>query len=402
ETQANIENTEQTSAHAEATDNTVQIATESTETTSTDRASESITSDQTASEQVTTETQSSIENTEQTSTQSEATDSTEQTTSEPTETTSTDSTSESTSSEQTTSEQVTTDSESDTSEESIYAYDDKTTLYNLSLSSDMDTVPESHSIQLSPRGIHGDGSSSSLIGKPLVWHVSDSYVASVNESGELTGNARGTTTVSFTIDGLTSNAITITVTTGLLPCGGQINDTDMYNAGGYCLKVIEGYSGEAVNKLFTATPSLEVMDKLGYKLDDSRYNYGRSYGATYRETRIEGEFARFRYDGWGWQDNPENADFGRYGQLDRYCEELGTLKFLGRTNWKRPTRYELYSLVYSLGDLTANYGWPAYYEYWTNHPAKESRFYSVDLVNNITKSHSTGLKNYASCVSYND
>ncbi|RTZ23216.1 hypothetical protein EKN09_10020, partial [Vibrio penaeicida] len=74
-----------------------------------------------------------------------------------------------------------------------------------------------------------------------------------------------------------------------------MNDTDLYNAAGYCLKVIEGDSGEANNKLFTATPSIEVMKQLGYKLDDSGYNYGSTYGATYKESRIDGEFARFRY-----------------------------------------------------------------------------------------------------------
>ncbi|WP_104402217.1 DUF1566 domain-containing protein [Vibrio penaeicida] len=266
----------------------------------------------------------------------------------------------------------------------------------------MSSIAENQSTQLNPRGFYGDGSSSSLIGKPLTWHIGDNDVASINELGELTGQLRGSTTVWFTIDGLTSNGITITVTTGLLPCGGQVNDTDRYNAAGYCLKVIEGDSGEAYDKLFTATPSIEVMKQLGYKLDDSRYNYGKSYGATYKETRIEGEFARFRYDGWGWEDNPNSSNYGQDGQLDRYCNALNDLKFMGRTNWTRPTRYELYSLVFFLGDLTANYGWPGYYEYWTNHPAKDNKYYSVDLVNNKTIPHSVRMKSYASCVSYNN
>ncbi|WP_284190168.1 hypothetical protein, partial [Vibrio penaeicida] len=368
-----------TTESASNSGDTEQAATESIDSTSTETTSESTNSE------ATTESASNTDETEQASTQLESANNTEQATTESEESTNTDTASETTS-----------------SEESILAYDDKSTLYNLSLKSEMSSIPENQSTQLYPRGSYGDGSSSSLIDKPLTWHIGNNDVVSINESGVLIGKERGTTTIWFTIDGLTSNGITITVTTGLLPCGGDVNDTDRYNAAGYCLKVIEGDSGEADDKLFTATPSIEVMKQLGYKLDDSRYNYGSTYGATYKESRIDGEFARFRYDGWGWENDPTSSNYGQGGQLDRYCNGLGYLKFMGRTNWKRPNRYELYSLVYHLGDLTANYGWPGFYDYWTNHPAKDSRFYSVDLVNNITRSHSARLKNYASCVSYND
>ncbi|CCO47768.1 hypothetical protein VIBNISOn1_350004 [Vibrio nigripulchritudo SOn1] len=263
------------------------------------------------------------------------------------------------------------------------------------------TVAENQSTKIKAIGFYSDGSERVLKSEAITWSVSGSVVASIDDFGILTGLVRGVTRVWASYEGITES-ISITVTTGLLPCGGQVNDTDMYNAAGYCLKVIEGDSGEAKNKLFTATPSIEVMNQLGYKLEDSATNFGRTYGATYQETRIEGEFARFRVDGWSWENDPQSSNFGRNGQLDRYCDDLNSLRFMGRTNWKRPNRYELYSLVYHLGDLTANYGWPGYYEYWTNHPTKDGKFYSVDLVNNLTIPHSVRMKSYASCVSYNN
>ncbi|NVJ57407.1 MAG: hypothetical protein HWE19_13730, partial [Vibrionaceae bacterium] len=284
--------------------------------------------------------------------------------------------------------------------ENSAAEEDKGDVYEVQLESELDFVAENQTLQLNPSGFYNDGTSTSMLDKPITWHLSDS-IASIDESGMLKGIEKGQLRIWFSFEGLQSNEITINITTGLLPCGGQINDTSKTNAAGYCLKVVEGYEGDAENKLFTASPSIKVMEALGYTINDSRYNSYKTYGGTHTETRIEGEFARFRYDGWDWNNTLGSPDYGNGGQLDRYCANLAELQFLGRTNWRRATRYELYSLAFYLEDLTENFGWPGTYEYWTSTPTTDGKFYSHHLISNTTRIHSESIKNYASCVSDN-
>lgn len=185
---------------------------------------------------------------------------------------------------------------------------------------------------------------------------------------------------------------------------GEVNDPDPANAANTCLKVA---SDEAGN-WFTSSPSLAVMDVLGYSQDNLKNNSGRTYSGLEQEDGDHGpsggEFARFRQDGKNAQ--PDN---GVDGQFYRWCQTLASLNFSGRTNWRRPTKTELAGLYNQYSDiktgLWAVLGWPTDFSYWSKTPEEDasySSFYYVSLHHgdsNLPIYAEQG--NYASCISSN-
>ncbi|WP_348224506.1 DUF1566 domain-containing protein, partial [Vibrio parahaemolyticus] len=146
-------------------------------------------------------------------------------------------------------------------------------------------------------------------------------------------------------------------------------------------------------KRFTSTPSKAVMDALGYHLDDSGTNAGQSYARTYKETGSNGpsggEFARFRQDGDGTAGGTQHQ---------RYCQNLADMDFAGRSDWRRPTKDELVSLYGESGHMWTEFGWPAYYYYWSETPFG-GNYYHVNLNSGNVSSVSPSLAYYGSCVS---
>ncbi|ELU8564423.1 hypothetical protein SD467_004454, partial [Vibrio parahaemolyticus] len=177
-------------------------------------------------------------------------------------------------------------------------------------------------------------------------------------------------------------------------CGGQVDDTDPESAIGYCLKVRE-IIDPSDNKLkrFTSTPSIAVMDALGYHLHDSGTNAGQSYASTYKESGSSGpsggEFARFRQDGDGTAGGTQHQ---------RYCQNLADIGFAGRTDWQRPTKDELVSLYGESGNMWTEFGWPAYYSYWSETPSGGVHYY-VRLYDGNVGSYYPSYTLYGSCVS---
>jgi hypothetical protein len=180
----------------------------------------------------------------------------------------------------------------------------------------------------------------------------------------------------------------------------NIDDTDQANAKGACLKV----ASDSADHWFTSTPSIAVMDALGYTSDNSNINSGDTYAGTYIEGSLgpaNGEFARFRQDGKGVI-NPnegDNANAGVDGQFDRWCQKLASLNFAGKNDWHRPTKDELKGLYSHVGgSLWDARGWPTDDAYWSA-TVIVPPYYDVLLSNgNVVSSYPYNGK-YASCVS---
>ncbi|MCS0306577.1 hypothetical protein [Vibrio diabolicus] len=169
-------------------------------------------------------------------------------------------------------------------------------------------------------------------------------------------------------------------------CGGKVNDKDMSNAQGNCLKV-----AEANGKWFTSSPSLNVASTLGYGYNNSSSNSGKTYAATYQETGTSGPaggvFLQFRQDGIGGT------------QHQRYCQHLADIGFAGRINWQRPSIYELADLVRLRGHMYSNFGWPTSEKYWSGTAYPAGYFGEHGLTGNFPGERIRIAPNYVSCVS---
>ncbi|QPL52931.1 hypothetical protein [Vibrio navarrensis] len=181
-------------------------------------------------------------------------------------------------------------------------------------------------------------------------------------------------------------------------CGGQLNDADKVNARGACLKIATNNAGQ----WFTSTPSIAMMDALGYTKAAGNVdtNGGRTYAGSFTENGVhgpeDGVYAQFDQLAIG---NGEWVD----GQLDRWCHDLAALNFGGKSDWRRPTRDEVKSLVSERGDMYDGYGWPVGRLYWSTTISDVSGsfvkvwvlgFYNVNADNQYLSTHN----GYAACV----
>ncbi|ALR95741.1 Ig-like domain-containing protein [Vibrio alginolyticus] len=199
---------------------------------------------------------------------------------------------------------------------------------------------------------------------PLVnWSVNSEEFATIDQKGVLSSsNVEKTEVVTVNaatidIDGTPiSDDKNITLSKEPLTiCGIGVDDTDKGNAKGNCLKV----ATDARGKWYTSTPSIAVMESLGFTLNNSEYNEGDTYAS------IDGEFARFRQDGENVT-NPADGGIGNNGQADRWCKKLTDIKFGGKERWYRPTESELKVLQQHIGDLSQERGWPTHTAYATS------------------------------------
>ncbi|HHY0552635.1 TPA: hypothetical protein ACVU5P_004987, partial [Vibrio parahaemolyticus] len=185
-------------------------------------------------------------------------------------------------------------------------------------------------------------------------------------------------------------------------CGTGVNDTDPNNAGGNCLKV----ASDAAGNWFTSTPSVALMNELGYTVDNSGTNSGKTYASTYTESGkvgpIGGVFARFRQDGAGVvaPGGGDDANAGVDGQFDRWCQDLALRDFAGRATWRRPTLAEFANFRSEHGNLWKAFGWPAYFAYWTS-TVNGPEFQWQSPTNFIFSVDLPSFEGYASCVSEN-
>ncbi len=187
---------------------------------------------------------------------------------------------------------------------------------------------------------------------------------------------------------------------GILPiCGGAINDTDQTNATGVCLKVATDSKGN----WFTSSPSIAVMENLGYALNDTASNMDKTYSHIFPISSgfgpTGGQFAAFRQDGdsVSLPSDSDGTNAGVNGQSDRWCQQLNQLGFAGRNFWRRPTEDELSGLHALNGNMWTSHGWPIDI-YWTS-SVDDSQFYIVNTGIGGVDSANASSSLYVSCIS---
>lgn len=213
----------------------------------------------------------------------------------------------------------------------------------------------------------------------VVWN--DSSVAAPSTTVNVTGRFTPQPTGTEISDTAAMTFISLPI------CGGVVNDSNQSNAVGYCLKVATDANGY----WFTSTPSIVVMDQLGYSINNSGNNTGDTYAFLFNENGNYGPvggFARFRQDGNG------------AGQFDRWCQKLNDLGFGGRSTWGRPERNELSVLYSTNGNMWHARGWPTGITYWSA-TVNGSDYFYVNLNGGDVYSNHPSFAYYASCVSKN-
>ncbi|CAH7454727.1 conserved exported hypothetical protein [Vibrio chagasii] len=280
------------------------------------------------------------------------------------------------------------------------------------------TIGQEESTELKAYAYYSYGQAPVDVTESVNWSVeavdggAETYGVTVKETGEGAGvvtssTQTGVVKVTATDGAGNSNSSLVTVPFVFKVCGSgatdidNINDVDQSNATGACLKV----ASDSAGKWFTSSPSVAVMDMLGYTLDDSDANSGDTYAKTYTETGLYGPtgggFALFRQDGNGVIDPGagDDAKAGVDGQFDRWCQKLALLNFAGKNDWHRPTEDELSGLYTGVDDsFWGARGWPTYFYYWSATPDGSS-YYGVLLSSGGVGSVSPSGTLYASCVS---
>ncbi|MFQ2056476.1 beta strand repeat-containing protein [Aeromonas veronii] len=257
------------------------------------------------------------------------------------------------------------------------------------------SVAKGRSQALTATGTYSDATTVN-ISSSVAWKSANTGIATVNPSGVATGVEMGNTTLTATLMGITSNAVSMTVTIPISPvgiCGGAVNNTSQTNAADACLKVTSDNSG----RWFTGTPSLAAMNLLGYIQQGGDGANSKTYVSTHTEAGTiygpNGEtFALFDQRGG-------TAD-GVGGQYDRWCQDLASMYFAGKGNWRRTTSDELQGLVTDRGSLWTNFGWSTYDGY-TSSTKTGTNFIAIFMYNGGTFPGGASVANpaYGSCVS---
>ncbi|MBE1273884.1 Ig-like domain-containing protein [Enterovibrio baiacu] len=241
-------------------------------------------------------------------------------------------------------------------------------------------------------GTYSDGNVIN-ISSSVSWQSSDTGVASFS-SNTATGDAAGSSSISATLNAVTSNTSSLSVSTFPL-CGGAVNDSDGSNATGACIKVVDYLS---TGMLFTGTPSESAILALGYSRSVNNSNTGQTYDSIVSDSYISGNVATFRKAGNGWNNDIASPTYGQGGQLDRYCENLSNIRFNQRQNWRVPSLTELDNLYANQGSMQS-YGWPVSLRYGSSTGFSSNAYYLHSLRQDSQTAFSIAYDGYASCVS---
>ncbi|MBU2898972.1 DUF1566 domain-containing protein [Vibrio hepatarius] len=281
------------------------------------------------------------------------------------------------------------------------------------------------SLQYQVSGKYDDGSEQDITS--LVKFEVTNNIVSFDDEGVALPNMLGTTQVTATLNGVTSDPVTLDVietlvcghTTGNTlnkNLGGGIDDDSKSTASGECLKIREILDpSNNKYKWFTSTPSLQLMNKLGYITtpeDDTPNNSGDSYAQAKTEDGNDGpagfSFAAFRQDGLNaippTTVGPMDHDAGKFGQAYRWCEKLNEIEFAGKTGWQIPSWNELMYMTdfeASVGSMYDRFGWPVGlpYQAWQSWNGKFDNFRLLEPreANNLTDATADQAR-YVSCV----
>ncbi len=278
------------------------------------------------------------------------------------------------------------------------------------------------SLQYKVTGKYDDDNEQDIT-KLVKFEVTDNIV-SFDDEGVAMPNAIGTTEVTATLDGVTSGPVTLTVVESLVcghttgnpldkNLGGGIDDDSRSTASGTCLKIREILSPTNNKyKWFTSTPSLQLLNSLGYITENTPNNSGDSYAQAQTENGNEGpagfSFAQFRQDGLNaippTTVGPMDRNAGKFGQAYRWCEKLNEIEFAGKTGWQIPAWYELVNVTNfegSVGSMYDRFGWPVSlpYQSWQSKNGKFENFRLHEPGNASNSAEATPEQaRYVSCV----
>ncbi|MGI9920608.1 Ig-like domain-containing protein [Vibrio owensii] len=229
---------------------------------------------------------------------------------------------------------------------------------------------------------HYSNDSSVDITSEVSWNGIDVSIATIT-NGNITGIDLGETSVIAAFNGIASEPGIIK--TSLPICNYTVDDVDQTSAKGFCLK-----ASVTDNKMFTSSPSIKVMDRLGYREGVTVVQAGKTYHGLVGE--LDSQFATF-----------EQYTGVRGTQLYRWCQDLNERKFGGRDNWRVPLLVELGALIKTKGDLNELYGWPTYERYWsssvTSTVDSDTFYANIYLDDGGISSQNSRIGQYASCVS---
>ncbi|ENM5827954.1 Ig-like domain-containing protein, partial [Vibrio metoecus] len=191
----------------------------------------------------------------------------------------------------------------------------------------------------------------------VAWNITDSNIAQVSTFGLLTGNTKGDTKLTATLDGLVSNTV-------------NINVCDLADA---CLDIFDTGSG----KLFTNSPSVAYLDSIGGSATDDVHVEDGTHGPV-------GDFYRFDWN---------NAN--------TLCATYNTKSVGGRTNWRLATFDELkVELSGTYGNMRIARDWPtSFYSWSVTADVVPHHYYSVILTDGDVIPYTSSLPLFASCVS---
>ncbi|MGI2132497.1 Ig-like domain-containing protein, partial [Shewanella baltica] len=210
--------------------------------------------------------------------------------------------------------------------------------------------------QLTATATYNDNTSSPVTNS-VTWTSADTATATVSPTGLLSGVEVGSTSLTASKDGITSNAVNVNVCTDL--------------AGG-CIDIFDTGSG----KLFTNSPSAAYLNSIG----------GSANIGTFSESGTLGPVGSFYLFNW------DNAN--------TLCATYNTNSIGGRTNWRLATRDELITELYDVyGPMFSARGWPATSTYWSVIPDGSSYYLIVHLSLGYVSSFYPSAPLYASCVS---
>ncbi|GDY27543.1 hypothetical protein AHAT_34330 [Agarivorans sp. Toyoura001] len=228
-------------------------------------------------------------------------------------------------------------------------------LVSISVEALTDILVVSRSSTYIAMGTYSDGSTVD-VSSSVVWLSSNTGLVSI-VSGTATALASGNVDISASQGGVSSSTSSLEATAAVPECG-------LDSSAGPCIKVTLGLSGTALNRQFTNTPSLAVLNTMGYTIDNSVNNTGTTYSNTYDRSGIYspiGEFARMKQSGSG------------LSQYARYCADLNTLAFNSKNNWRQTSVSELNDFYDDHNNVTQDKlyivdGWSIFYGYWTDTP----------------------------------
>lgn len=268
---------------------------------------------------------------------------------------------------------------------------------------------EMKSQQLEAEATYSDGSTRNVT-SVVAWASGDDTIATVNPTTGLA--ARPATNVKVDLTQMTASYRGLTASTDVRvypPICGQTENTlpgthadggvnhASTTPAGECTKVADFTQTDGSKAWVMSSPSEAAVIKMGYKVQDTADNSGRTYGVP----RVEGvSIARFRNDGDGYE-----ASTAAGGQYDRWCSDLAAVNYSDRSNWRRLTYDENVQVVTDRGNMKTNYGWPVSHAQWTSTPADPpyqlTQFKMSDMATSYSMVYPVAFASFVSCMSEN-